>query len=69
MEEPVVDAFLAKQKSWAGVCLVHSYQNNTCEVTGRGVVVHPDHVLIKTSMDNSHWQTEQCSENQTSQSL
>ena len=25
-------------------------ENNTYEVTSRGVVVHPDHVLVKTSM-------------------
>ena len=23
----------------------------------RHIVVHPDRVLVKTSMDNSHWQT------------
>ena len=57
-----------------GVCLVHQeafLSNNTFEVTGRGVVEHPDRV-IKTSADNSdssHWQTEQCSENQSSQSI
>ena len=26
-----------------------SYQNNTCEITVRGVVVHPDYALIKTT--------------------
>ena len=30
-----------------------SYQNNAYEVTSKGVVVHPDHVLVKTSTDNS----------------
>ena len=49
---------------------MRSYQNNTCEVTGRGVVVvYPDLALIKTSTDNSCYQTDPCSENQSSQSL
>ena len=26
-----------------------SYQNNAYEVTSRGVVVHPDRILVKTS--------------------
>ena len=35
----------------------YSYQNNNCEVTGKGVVVHPDHDLIKTSTDKK-WLTD-----------
>ena len=26
-------------------------------------MVHPDRVLVKTSTDNNHWQTESCSDN------
>jgi len=47
-------------KSWqnesASYTRKRSYQNNAYEVTSRGVVVHPDHILVKTRMDNSRWQ-------------
>ena len=32
-------------------------------------MVHPDRVLVKTSSDNSRWQTERCSDDQSSWSL
>ena len=47
-------AFLSKQRLWS---------------TGRGVVLHPDRVLVKTSTDNSRWQTERCSDDRNSRSL
>ena len=40
-------AFLAKQNRKLQAELVRSYQDNTCEVTSRGVVVHPDVFLSK----------------------
>ena len=46
-----------------------SYQNNAYEVTTRGIVLHPDRVLVKTSTDNSRWQTERCSDDRSSWSL
>ena len=36
---------------------------------GRGIVGHPDRVLIKTSTDNSRWQTDRCSDDRNSRSL
>ena len=64
---------LSKQnrvKSWQMSLLsAPGYQNNANEVTTSGVVVHPDRVLVKTSTDNSRWQTERCSDDRSSWSL
>ena len=50
--------FVAKQNSEVTVSKrLFNHDNNTCEVTGRGVAVYPDHVLIKTSTDISEWQS------------
>ena len=35
----------------------------------RHIVVHPDHVFVKTNTDKSHWQMERCSDDRISQSL
>ena len=74
LAEVAVDiTFLAKQnrvKSWQMSLLsAPGYQNNAYEVTTRGIVVHPDRVLVKRSTDNSHWQTERCSDDQSSWNL
>ena len=57
LAEVAVDTtFLAEQngvKSWQMSLLsAPGYQNNAYEVTTRGTVVHPDHVLVKTNTEN-----------------
>ena len=65
-------AFLAKQtgQSRGKMSLVSApgsviIKSNAYEVTSKGIVVLPRPcALVKTSMDNSSWQTESCSDDQ-----
>jgi len=51
------EAFLAKENASHGKKILFSVpgsiiiKTNVCEVTGRSIVVHPDCVLIKASME------------------
>ena len=67
-------ALLANKTAQKWVCLVYqeaflSKQHLWSTGRGRGVVLHPDRVIVKTSTDNSPWQTERCSDDRNSRSL